>query len=194
MKKTIILSMLLAFLCTQIGIAQNTLAQISDKMESLGDKMEGLGTIMEKHGGEMEKYGKKIEKNPNDEDTSQKMSSLGDEMSKLGDEMSVMGDEMTKYGDEMGIKHEAMMQWFFEELKKDGLVALINGNMKIDFQPNGLTVNGKKADSSMFDKYKNGFEKHWGRALKSDFLFHFSGKVSNKNGKIETDGTMSNEF
>jgi hypothetical protein len=194
MKKVIIFTLLLAAFCIQKGTAQISLAQISDNMETLGDKMDVLGDIMEKHGLKMEKYGKEIERNPSDEKASDNMSKLGDEMSKLGDEMSVLGDEMSKLGDEMGVKYEVMLNWFFEELKNDGLIESLKGDMNIEFKPNSLKVNGKKADAALFNKYKKGFERHWGRALKSDFSFTFKGKVEKKNGKISTEGTNSNDF
>ncbi|MBI1227139.1 MAG: hypothetical protein GC192_18045 [Bacteroidetes bacterium] len=201
MKKTIF-TCLIALLAwpflasSQIAVHDDmTLAVLNDKMEKLGHEMESLGEVMEGYGKEMEKYGEELEKNEgNAPSAEKKMNELGDKMNKLGDEMGKLGDEMGQYGEKMGELHQAMMTWFFKELKSDGLISTLNGKARIIFDEKGLNIDGENASETLFNKYKTGIEKYWGKALKSDFTFFFKGTISEKNGKIETNGNMNTDF
>ncbi len=172
-----------------------TMAALSDKMENLGQEMEKLGVVMEGYGQEMERYGQQLEETQGKAPEAQKkMQELGDKMKILGDEMGSLGDEMGQYGKRMGELHRQMMNWFFYELKKDGLIQSLNGNARVIFDEKGLDVDGKKASDEMFRKYKSGLEKYWGKSLKPDFTFFFKGTLKEKNGNIETNGSMNMDF
>ncbi len=183
-----------------LASAQNSsddlaMATLNEKMETLGDEMEGLGKIMETYGTEMEKYGKEIEKNPgHSPKTEKQMEELGDKMSELGEQMGKLGEQMGQYGEKMGVIHRQMVDWFFREMKKDGLISSLNGKARIIFDEKGLSVDGNKASDDQARKYKLGLEKYWGRPLKTDFLFFFKGTLHEKDGKIDTDGTMNTDF
>ncbi len=201
MKKTIFLCLLALLTSPFLAISQTastddmTLAALDAKMENLGQEMEKLGEVMEGYGQEMEKYGKELENSEGQSKSAQqKMEELGDKMNALGEEMGKLGEIMGKYGEKMGETHQNMMNWFFNELKKDGLIASLNGKTRIIFDEKGLNVDSENASDALFKKYKSGLEKYWGKPLKPDFTFFFKGTVSEKNGKIETNGSMNSDF
>ncbi len=143
----------------------------------------------------MEKYGKEIEKSPGQSHNAEKqMGELGEKMNQLGDQMGKLGDQMGAYGEKMGALHQQMINWFFYELKKDGLISSLNGKSRIIFDEQGLVVDGNKASAEQFKKYKAGLEKYWGKTLKPDFLFFFKGTIREKDGKIETEGNMNSDL
>jgi hypothetical protein len=171
------------------------MATLSEKMDKLGAEMDGLGKKMEAKGADMEKYGKEMEKNHgNASDVEKQMEELGASMNVLGEQMGKLGEQMGQYGERMGVLHQQMVTWFFQELKNDALLASLNGKSRIIFDRQGLDVNGEKASAEQVKKYKAGLEKYWGKALKPDFLFFFNGKTQEKDGKIETDGTMNTDL
>jgi hypothetical protein len=201
MKKTIFYCLLAMLASPFIAASQSsytddmTLAVLDEKMESLGQEMDKLGEVMDSYGSEMEKYSKELEASGGQSSKSQKkMEELGDKMNALGEQMGKLGEIMGKYGEKMGEKHQQMMNWFFRELKKDGLIASLNGKARVIFDEKGLNVDGKNASDSLFSKYKAGFEKYYGRTLKSDFTLFFKGTIKELDGKIETDGNMNTDF
>ncbi len=201
MKKTIFLSLLPMFASPFLAVSQSnsaddmTMAALEVKMESLGQEMEKLGEIMESYGQEMEKYGDELEKSEGKSKTAEKkMEELGDKMNTLGEQMGKLGAIMGEYGEKMGEKHHQMMTWFFKELKKDGLISSLNGKARIIFDEKGLNVDGKNASDALFKKYKAGIEKYYDQPLKTDFSLFFKGTIKEKNGKIETDGSMNSDF
>ena len=201
MKKAIFTCLLALFAWPFLATSQTSvsddiaLAALNEKMEKLGQEMESLGSVMEDYGKEMEKYGAELEKNEDKASSAEKkMNELGEKMNKLGDEMGKLGDIMGEYGNKMGETHEAMVTWFFKELKKDGLISSLNGKAKVIFDEKGLNVGGENASDAQFKKYKTGLEKYWGKPLKSDFTFFFKGTVSEKNGKIDLDGNINTDF
>ncbi len=198
MKQIIAYTVALLLACPFLAFSQNdsdNMAMLSEKMDKLGDEMEGLGKIMENYGAEMEKYGKEIEKAPGHSPKAEKeMEELGEKMNELGEKMGKLGDQMGQYGEKMGALHQQMVDWFFRELKKDGLISSLNGKSRIIFDDKGLNVDGNKASEEQFRKYKSGFEKYWGRALKSDFLFFFKGSIKEEDGKIQTEGNLNTDF
>lgn len=172
-----------------------TLAALDQKMERLGQEMEKLGEVMESYGEEMEKYGKELEASEGQSDSAQKkMEALGDKMNELGEEMGKLGEIMGEYGEKMGEQHQKMVTWFFQELKKDGLIPSLNGKARIIFDEKGLNVDGENAPINLFNKYKSGLETFWGKPLKSDFSLFFKGEIKGKGGKIETNGNMNSDF
>lgn len=200
MKHIIVYSLAILLACPFLAFSQNAtndmaMAMLNEKMETLGAEMEGLGKVMETYGAEMEKYGKEMEKNPSHSPKAEaQMEELGEKMNELGEQMGKLGDQMGQYGEKMGALHQQMLDWFFHELKKDGLISSLSGKSRIIFDEKGLSVDGNKASEEQFKKYKAGLEKYWGRALKSDFLFFFKGTIQEKDGKIETEGNMSTDF
>jgi DNA repair exonuclease SbcCD ATPase subunit len=201
MKKTICFCLLAVlaspfFAAAQTATTDNmTLAALDEKMESLGQEMEKLGEVMEGYGLEMEKQSKELEDSEGQSSSAQKrMEALGEKMNELGEQMGKLGEIMGQYGEKMGETHQQMMTWFFQELKKDGLIASLNGKARIIFDEKGLNVDGENASSALFNKYKSGFEKYWGKPLKTDFSLFFKGTIKEKNGKIETDGNMNSDF
>ncbi len=200
MKQLLVCTVAILLACPFPAFSQNTsdetsMATLNEKMEQLGDEMEGLGKVMEKYGTEMEKYGKEIEKSPGHSPKAEKqMEELGEKMNQLGTEMGKLGEQMGQHGEKMGALHQQMIDWFFRELKKDVLISSLTGKSRIIFDEKGLSVDGNKASEEQFKKYKSGFEKYWGQALKSDFLFFFKGTIREKDGKIETEGNMNTDF
>ncbi|MCC6723465.1 MAG: hypothetical protein IT258_03075 [Saprospiraceae bacterium] len=198
MKKTIFCCLLALLAAPFMAASQSddmTLAALDEKMESLGKEMDKLGEVMDGYGKEMEQYGKELEDNEGQSSSaSEKMEALGEKMNELGDQMGKLGEIMGEYGDKMGETHQKMMTWFFQELKKDGLITSLNGKARIIFDEKGLNVNGENASDSLFQKYKSGLEKYWGKALKPDFSLFFKGDIKEKNGKIETNGNMNSDF
>ncbi len=186
----------LPFLTTaQTSADDLTMAALSEKMENLGQEMEKLGAVMEGYGQEMERHGQELEKAQGKApEAEKKMQSLGDKMGSLGDEMGKLGDEMGQYGKRMGELHRQMINWFFHELKKDGLIQSLDGKARIIFDEKGLDVDGKKASDELFRKYKSGLEKYWGKSLKPDFTFFFKGTLKEKGGNVETNGSMNTDF
>ena len=171
------------------------MATLSEKMDQLGDEMDGLGKDMEIDGDKMENYGKELEQHSGQSPKTEKqMEELGEKMNKLGDEMGKLGDQMGLYGEKMGELQQQMIDWFFRELKKDGLIPSLQSKVRIIFDEKGFEVDGNKTNEAQFNKYKAGLEKYWGRSLKSDFLFFFKGTIQEKDGKIETDGSMNTDF
>ncbi|MBK9014088.1 MAG: hypothetical protein IPM82_08345 [Saprospiraceae bacterium] len=201
MKKTIF-SCLLALLAWPFLAASQTastddmtLAVLDEKMENLGQEMEKLGEVMESYGQEMERYGKELESSEGQSTSAQKkMEELGDKMNALGEEMGKLGEVMGKYGEKMGETHQSMTNWFFQELKKDGLISSLNGKARVIFDEKGLNVDGENAPGTLFKKYKSGLEKYWGKPLKPDFTFFFKGTLNEKDGKVETNGSMNTDF
>lgn len=171
------------------------LADLNDKMEQLGQEMEGLGSIMEGYGAEMEKYGEELEKNEGHAPKAQEqMEVLGKKMDELGKQMDALGKQMGAYGDKMGELHQQMINWFFKELKKDNLLPSLNGKARVIFDEKGLNVEGNDASDALFNKYKAGLEKYWGRSLKKDFLFFFKGEIKEKGGNVELNGNMNTDM
>ncbi len=213
MKKMIFASLLvfltLPFMASSqtASIDDMSMASLNDQMDQLGKQMDDLGSVMDEYGKEMDKYGNEMDKYGKEMEDSQststqkkmnelseKMNALGEKMSKHGEEMGKLGELMGKYGEKMGKKHQALTNWFFHELKKDGLISSLNGKARIIFDENGLDVDGKKASDSLTQKYKTALEKHWGKPLKPDFLFFFKGTIHEKSGNIELDGNMNSDF
>jgi hypothetical protein len=201
MKKTIFFCLLAMLASPFLAVSQTTatddmtMAALEVKMESLGEEMEKLGEVMESYGQEMEKYGDELEKSEGKSKTAEKkMEELGDKMNELGEQMGKLGEIMGEYGEKMGETHQQMTTWFFQELKKDGLIPSLVGKARIIFDEKGLNVDGKNASDALFNKYKAGIEKYWGKPLKTDFSFFFKGTIKEKNGKIETEGNMNSDF
>lgn len=201
MKKMIFASLLALLTVPFLATAQTavnddmTMASLNDQMDKLGKQMDDLGEVMDGYGKEMDKYGKELEDSNGSSSTSEKkMNELGEKMNKLGEEMGKLGELMGKYGEKMGEKHQDMINWFFKELKKDGLVSSLNGKARVIFDEKGLNVDGTNASDSLFKKYKTGVEKFWGKSLKSDFTLFFKGTISEKNGNVALDGNMNTDF
>jgi hypothetical protein len=200
MKQTFALAVALGLACSAPTFAQTSvdnmdMATLNEKMNTLGDEMNVLGKEMESYGKEMEKYGQELEKNAGRSPQAEKqMNDLGEKMNRLGAEMGKLGEQMGQYGERMGELHRQMINWFFRELKKDGLIASLNGKTRVIFDAQGLDIDGKKASAAQFAKYKAGFEKYWGRPLKTDFLFFYKGTIEEKEGKIVTEGNLNTDF
>lgn len=201
MNKTIFCCLLALLTLPYFGASQTastddmTLAALDEKMENLGQEMEKLGEVMEGYGQEMEKYGKELEDSEGQSKSAQqKMEELGEKMNELGEKMGELGEIMGKYGEKMGEQHQKMITWFFQELKKDGLISSLNGKARIIFDEKGLNVDGENASDALFKKYKSGIEKYWGKPLKPDFSLFFKGTIKENGSKIETDGNMNSSF
>lgn len=199
MKKSIFNFLLAVLALPFIAISQSaddmTLAALETNMDKLGKEMDKLGDVMDDYGKEMDKLGEELENSDGQSKSAQeKMHQLGEKMNELGEKMGKLGEQMGEYGEKMGEQHQKMMSWFFHELKKDGLISSLNGKARIIFDDKGLNVDGENASSALFNKYKSGFEKYWGKSLKPDFTFFFKGAIKEVNGKIETEGSMNTDF
>ena len=200
MKQRFLLAVALALAChapafSQTGADNLDLATLHERMDALGDEMNALGKVMDDYGKDMEKAGHELEKNHGRAPQAEKqMSELGEKMHELGEKMGKLGEQMGRYGERMGTLHREMTNWFFRELKRDGLIPSLQGKARIIFDAQGLDVNGTKASAAHFQKYKAGLEKYWGRTLKPDFLFLFKGDLKEENGKIVTDGNLNTDF
>jgi hypothetical protein len=199
MKKSIFTCLLAVLALPFLAISQSaddmTLATLEANMDKLGKEMDKLGDVMDDYGKEMDKLGKELEASDGQSKSAQeKMNQLGDKMNALGEQMGKLGEIMGEYGEKMGEQHQQMMNWFFRELKKDGLISSLNGKARIIFDEKGLNVDGKNASDTLFSKYKAGVEKYYGKTLKSDFTLFFKGAIKEQDGDIETDGTMNTDF
>ena len=142
--------------------------------KKISEEMGRIGELMGKVGDEMGKIGNK-------------MSSVGGEMTKVGDKMSIIGEEMGK-------RHKKVFSWFFNELKKDGLLKL-DTDISIFMENNVMVVNGKMLDAAQLDKYKKGLESRNGKPLKSDFSFYFKGQINSlSDDSFESEGNMNTHF
>lgn len=199
MQKLIIFGLAALLAAPFFGHAQSaadglSLAQLDEKMDVLGDEMDQLGDVMDGYGKEMDKLGKKMEHGRATEKEQTDMESLSKKMSDLGEKMGDLGEQMGQMGEKMGEKHQKMTDWFFRELKKDGLLRALNGEARIIFDEKGLNVNGENASVALFEKYKKSVESFWGKPLKPKFTFFFKGDLYEKNGNLETNGTMNSDF
>ena len=151
----------------------NEMTAISDKMSNIGEQMGGIGDKMGNVG--------------------QEMGGIGDKMSKIGQEMSVVGNKMGVIGEEMGKRHKKIFSWFFQELKRDGL--LTSNKCSVMMEEGVFIVNGQSLSTEVFQKYKKGIEQRLGKALKPDFSLYFKGTVSNLTEEsFDFDGNMNSNY
>ena len=149
------------------------MSNIGDKMGKVGEEMSGIGTHMGDVGEEMGKIG-------------EKMGKIGEEMGKIGDKMGVVGEAMHK-------RHKKIFSWFFQELKRDGL--LKDDKCSVIMEEGVFIVNGQTLSLEQFQKYKNGIEQRLGKPLKSDFSFYFKGTIENMTEEgFEFDGNMNSHY
>ncbi len=137
--------------------------------EKISDEMEKVSKEMSKVGDEMSAIGDKMSDVGND------MSGVGDKMSAIGEEMSKIGDKMSIVGEKMEARHKKIFSWFFNELKRDGLVS--EGKCSIILEENLFVINGKNLSKEQLQKYKKGIETQLGKALKTDFAIYFKGTL-----------------
>ena len=180
-----------------VRIAKDSMpADLQKEMERLGREMEKLGKVMEGYGKEMEAHGAAMERGDgNHRDHSAAMDVLSKKMEKQGQEMEKLGKVMEKYGQEMERRHNAMMTWFFNALKKDGLIPSLNGPISLFMENETMVLNGKTVAPALFQQYKKGLEERWGQPFKSDYVFFFKGEIKdNGKGGIDMDGNMNTNF
>lgn len=178
-------------------VAQDSMpADLQREMERLGREMEKLGNVMEAYGKEMETHGAAMERGEGDHrDHVAAMDALGKKMEKQGHEMEKLGKVMEKYGQEMERRHTDMMAWFFNALKKDGLIPNLNCKISLFMENETMILNGKTVEPTLFQQYKKGLEARWGQPFKSDYAFFFKGEIKeNGKGGIDMDGNMNTNF
>jgi chromosome segregation ATPase len=135
---------------------------ISEQMSNVSDKMEMVGKEMGKVGEKMGEVGNEMGKH-------------GDDMGKIGEEMGKIGEKMGLIGEKMEARNHKVFTWFFQELKKDGLVS--EGKCSIILESNIFIVNGKTLSTEQIQKYKKGMEQRLGKPLKADFSVYFKGAL-----------------
>lgn len=154
--------------------------QITKEMSKVGNKMGDIGNEMGKVGNKMN-------------GVSQGMSDIGSKMSEIGNEMGKIGNKMGVIGEAMGRRHKKIFSWFFQELKRDGL--LKEDKCSILMEEGVFIINGQSLSNEQFQKYKSGIEARLGKPLKSDFSFYFKGKVSHVTEEsFEFDGNMNSHY
>ena len=154
--------------------------QITREMSEVGNKMGDIGNEMGKVGNKMN-------------DVSHGMSDIGSKMSEIGNEMSKIGTKMGVIGEEMGKRHKKIFSWFFQELKRDGL--LKSDKCSIMMEEGIFIVNGQSLSTEVFQKYKKGIEQRLGKALKPDFSLYFKGTLSNITEEgFDFDGNMNSNY
>lgn len=147
--------------------------KVSQEMGNIGNEMSAIGDKMSEVGDEMS-------------DVGEKMNEIGNEMSKIGEKMSVVGEKMEA-------RHKKIFSWFFQELKKEGLVS--EGDCSIIMEQNIFIVNGKILTTEQYQKYKSGIEQRLEKSLKSNFSIYFKGvleKVSDSD--FDFSGTSSSHY
>jgi chromosome segregation ATPase len=144
-------------------------ATTDDEREVIGEQMSNVSDRMGMVGDQMGKVG-------------EKMGEVGDEMGKHGDDMGRIGEEMGKIGEKMGLigekieaRNHKIFTWFFNELKKDGLIS--EGKCSIILESNIFIINGKTLSTEQIQKYKKGMEQRLGKPLKADFSVYFKGTL-----------------
>ena len=162
-------------------------AKTDDEREAIGKEMGAVSDKMGDVGKEMGAIGDKMGK------VGQDMGGIGDKMSKIGDEMSKVGDKMGVIGEQMEKRHKKIFSWFFQELKRDGL--LTSNKCSVMMEEGVFIVNGQSLSTEVFQKYKKGIESRLGKALKPDFSLYFKGTVSNITEEgFDFDGNMNSHY
>jgi hypothetical protein len=149
------------------------MGNVSDRMGMVGDQMGKIGEKMGEVGDEMGKY--------------------GDDMGRIGEEMGKIGEKMGLIGEKMEVRNHKVFTWFFNALKKDGLIS--EGKCSIILESNIFMINGKTLSAEQIQKYKTGMEQRLGKPFKSDFSIYFKGildKVSDDN--FDFKGTMNSNY
>ena len=160
---------------------EEEMKKLEKEMKLVEEKMNKANDLGE---AEMAKLEKQME------ELGDKMSKVGDEMGLVGDAMGQVGDKMSEIGDKMHEMNDKVFTWFFNELKKDGL--LNEGKCRIVFDEDMLLVNDKKLSTAEIQKYKKGIESRLGKPMKSDFTFFFKGTLKNLTAeKYDFDGNMN---
>jgi chromosome segregation ATPase len=146
------------------------MSNVGDRLGMVGDEMGKVGMKMNNVGGGMEKY--------------------GEEMSKIGEEMGKIGEKMGVIGEKMEIRHKRIFTWFFQELKKEGLVT--EGKCSIVMEENFFIVNSKYLSKDQLQQYKKGIEQRLGKPLKAEFSIYFKGSLESVSDKdFDFDGTQN---
>ena len=162
-------------------------AKTDDEREAIGKEMSAVSDKMGDVGEQMGAIGDKMGNVGTD------MSGIGDKMSKIGQEMSVVGNKMGVIGEQMEKRHKKIFSWFFQELKRDGL--LPSNKCSVMMEEGILIVNGQSLSTEVFQKYKKGIEQRLGKALKPDFSLYFKGTVSNITEEgFDFDGNMNSNY
>lgn len=153
---------------------------ISKEMSAIGDKMGDVGTQMSGIGDKMGTVGKD-------------MGDIGDKMGKIGSEMGLIGNKMSIVGEKMEKRHKKIFSWFFQELKKDGL--LTDDKCSVLIEQNIMVVNGQTLSKEQLEKYKKGIETRLGKSLKPDFSVYFKGVINNMTEEgFDFDGQMNSYY
>jgi hypothetical protein len=153
---------------------------ITNEMSEVSKTMSEVGNAMGKVGGNMSSISDGMS------EVSRKMGEIGVEMGKVGDKMGVIGNLM-------GERHRKIFSWFFQELKREGI--LKEDNVSILMEKGVLLVNGQLMNENIFTKYKKGIEVRLGKPLKPDFSFYFKGKISNlTDNRFDFQGNMSSNY
>jgi hypothetical protein len=146
------------------------MSNVGDRMGMVGDEMGKVGMKMTNVGGGMEKY--------------------SDEMSKIGEEMGKIGEKMGAIGEKMEIRHKRIFTWFFQELKKEGLVT--EGKCSIVMEGNFFIVNSTYLSKEQLQRYKKGIEVRLGKPLKTEFSIYFKGSLESVSDKdFDFNGTQN---
>jgi hypothetical protein len=154
--------------------------KITDEMGDIGNKMGDIGNEMGNVGNKMNGVSRGMS------DIGGKMGEIGNEMGKIGTKMGVIGTKMEK-------RHKKIFSWFFQELKKEGL--LTSNKCSIIMENELFIVNGQNLGKAQIQKYKLGVEQRLGKPLKADFSFYFKGEISNLTEEgFEFDGNMNSNY
>lgn len=154
--------------------------KITDEMSAIGEKMSTVGEEMSKIGEKMGVVGNEMGK-------------TGEKMGAIGNEMGIVGNKMGIIGEKMGERHRKIFSWFFQELKREGI--LKEDNVSILMEKGVLLVNGQVMNENVFTKYKKGIEERLAKSLKPDFSFYFKGKISNlTDNSFDFQGNMSSHY
>ena len=162
-------------------------AKTDDEREAIGKEMGAVSDKMGDVGKEMGNIGDKMG------EVGREMGGIGDKMGQIGNEMGVIGNKMGVIGEQMHKRHKKIFSWFFQELKRDGL--LKSDKCSIMMEEGVFIVNGQSLSTEVFQKYKKGIEKRLGKALKPDFSLYFKGTVSNMTEEgFDFDGNMNSHY
>ena len=154
--------------------------QITKEMSEVGNKMGDIGNEMGKVGNKMN-------------DVSHGMSDIGGKMGEIGTEMGKIGTKMGVIGEKMEKRHKQIFSWFFQELKKDGLLKSDKCSILMEYDV--FIVNGQSLGKEQHQKYKLGIENRLGKPLKADFSIYFKGEISNLTEEgFEFDGNMNSNY
>jgi chromosome segregation ATPase len=153
---------------------------ISEQMSNVGDRLGMVGNEMGKVGLKMNDVGVGMEK------YSEEMGKIGEEMGKIGEKMGVIGEKMEK-------RHKKIFTWFFQELKKEGLVK--EGKCSIVMEENFFIVNSIYLSKEQLQQYKKGIEQRLGKSLKSTFSIYFKGILESVSDKdFDFNGTQISNY